>query len=136
MLKKVISTILIFLFCLGYLHQKIALSVEAYRLTDHYRKYRQLVDKRDVLLYNLSEKTSLAEINVWARHHQFEFAPSEKVIALRMNTEPQRSTHQGVDTIMQLATRLFKVPGESEVLAKEKTKKGLPQNASVPDYSD
>ena len=135
MVKKVISTILVFLFCLGYLHQKIALSVEAYRLTDRYRTYRQLVDKRDVLLYNLSEKTSLAKINVWARHNQerfplderplnqFEFAPGEKVIALRMNTEPQRNTHQGVDAIVQLATRLFKVPGESEVLAKEKTKK-------------
>jgi len=123
MLKKILITIFIFLFSLGYLHQKIALSVEAYRLTEQCRQYRQLVDKRDVLLYNLCEKTSLPQINLWARHNQFEFAEGEKVIALRMDVAPELKSTQGVDTIVQLAARLFKVPGESEVLAKDKAKK-------------
>ncbi len=123
MIRTILTTIFIFLFSLGYLHQKIALSVEAYRLTDKYAHFRQLVDKRDVLLYNLCEKTSLEEVNLWAQHNQFEFAAGEKVLALRMDTEPEAEVTPGINAVAHLAARLFKLPGESEVLAKDKTKK-------------
>ena len=82
-----ILPIFIFLPLLLYLHQKVQIYVEAYRLSNNYRHYNDLIDQKDCLLYDFAKEVSLARVNQWAQAQDFTLIDKERVFAL--NTEKQ-----------------------------------------------
>lgn len=84
-MKKILPlTISLFLFLtsLLYLHQKVQIYVEAYRLNAGYERYNELVDKRDYLMYNFAKEISLAKVNQWAKNECFSPVGRERFLAL------------------------------------------------------
>jgi len=82
-MRKVLSFIIIlFIFSLTYLHQKINIYVEAYRLTANYSQHNDLLAERDSLMCVFSKEVSLAKVNQWAQSQKFSTLNREKVIAL------------------------------------------------------
>lgn len=77
--------VFIFLSSLFFLHQKILIYVEAYKVSKNHRLYNELVDKRDYLIYNLTKETSVSKVNQWAEKNKF--LPAEKVFALNLRKE-------------------------------------------------
>ena len=84
MKKVLILTIPLFIFIssLTYLHQKVQIYVEAYRLNSNHERYNELVDKRDYLMYNFAKEVSLSKVNQWAENERFAPVGKERVIAL------------------------------------------------------
>jgi hypothetical protein len=82
-----ISVVFIFLLSLLYLHQKVLIYIEAYRLTKTHRFYNELVDRRDYLVYNLNKETSVPKVNQWAERHNFTPVSKNKVLALNLKRE-------------------------------------------------
>jgi hypothetical protein len=121
MRRLITYLIVIFTLSLIYLHQKVTLYIEAYQLSNNYRIYNELVDKRDALLYNFCKRTSLEKVNLWAESNRFR--PVEKVIALSMRpkgvVQEEKSALSGI--ITYLNNRLFVLSTQAtEALAKEK----------------
>ena len=75
--------LLVFIAGLFYLHQKIEIYVQAYRLSSSFAKHNELVDKRDYLMYNLSKEISIVRVNQWAQRENFHPVDSERVLAFR-----------------------------------------------------
>jgi hypothetical protein len=119
-MRKTIPIILpIFLFFsfLFYLHQKIQIYVEAYRLSKHYNYYNELVDKRDYLMYNFSKEVSLAKVNQWAQEENFAPVSRERLLALNIETEEPIASNK----IISLLNRFLNTStSTSTALAKEK----------------
>jgi len=119
-MKKVLPLVLVVLifslsFC--YLHQKIQIYVEAYRLSSNHHRYNELVDKRDYLMYNLAKEISLAKVNQWAQAQ--DFAPVDKGKVLALNTRVQEEIKE--NTITSLLDRFLRASvSTSTALAKEK----------------
>ncbi len=77
-----ILPVLIFLPALLYLHQKVQIYVEAYRLSSNYSCHNELVDKKDYLRYNFTKETSLLKVNQWAQAENFVPVDKENILAL------------------------------------------------------
>lgn len=111
----------VFIVCLLYLHQKVTVCVQAYTLTENHKYYNDLVDKRDVLLYNLSKRISLDKINQWAQANEFGLSGGEMVLAFRKKgSSSPVSEFSKVQGRTRLNSRIFNLPGEPEALAKNK----------------
>jgi hypothetical protein len=109
---------LLFLSTLFYLHQKVLIFVEAYKLNKNYRIYNDLVDKRDNLRYNLAKKISIVKINQWAEVNNFSFVGKERVLALNLK---RNQSPISKNKFTRLFTRFLKVPAQtSEALAEER----------------
>ena len=94
---------IIFLASALYLHQKIQIYVQAYRLSSSYNEYNELIAKRDYLMYNFSKEISIARVNQWAQHENFQPVSKEKILALRP-VEKQRSYEK---TLARLLDRIL-----------------------------
>jgi len=84
-MKKILPLtipLFIFLASLIYLHQKVQIYVEAYRLNANHERYNELVDKRDYLMYNFAKEVSLSKVNRWAENESFAPVSKERVVAL------------------------------------------------------
>ncbi|MFA7677130.1 MAG: hypothetical protein WCY34_03055 [Candidatus Omnitrophota bacterium] len=84
-MKKTLVFVLpfiLFIPSLLYLHQKVQIHIEAYRLSHNYFRYNELVDKRDYLRYNFSKEVSLAKVNQWAQLEDFSPVDKERIVAL------------------------------------------------------
>ena len=122
-MRRIIAYFLVlFIFSLGYLHQKLGLYIEAYKLSGNHKVYNDFVDKRDALMYNLCNKTSLEKVNLWVKNNKFKLAGKEKILAFNIkNVESDREKIIPQSKIMAyIKHRLFKLPVGSEVLAKDK----------------
>ena len=100
----------------------MTLHVQAYTLTQNYKHYTDLVDRRDVLLYNLSKEISLDKINHWAQVNDFDLSHGEIVLAFEnknLTTRGEREFSK-VDKRTRLNRHIFNLPGEPEALAKNK----------------
>jgi len=84
-----ILPIFIFFPLLLYLHQKIQIHIEAYQLSNNYRHYNELVDKRDNLKYCFSKEVSLAKINQWVDASDFSPVSSRQVVVLNTKEDKQ-----------------------------------------------
>ncbi len=119
-MKKIMPVFLpIFIFSssLIYLHQKVQIYVEAYRLSNNYSYHNELVDKRDYLMYNLAKEVSLAKVNQWARDQNFTPVDKEKVLAL--NTRAQEQVQE--KAINSILDRFLRASvSTSTALAKER----------------
>ncbi len=121
MKRGIICLIGIFTFLLLYLHQKISLYIEAYRLAKNYKIYNELVAKRDALMYNFYSKTSLEKLNQWAEIHQFIIPEEEKVLAYRIKKAESAYSKAGWMTVLaQVNRRIFNLPLRSQTFAEEK----------------
>jgi len=91
-MKKILPFILpVFIFlptCL-YLHQKVQIYTQAYRLSQNYGRYNELVDKRDYLMYTFSKAISLDEINQWAQKQELNPVSGRRVITLSKQDKAQ-----------------------------------------------
>ena len=100
-----------------YLHQKIQIYVEAYRLSRNFCRHNELLDKRDYLMYNFSKEVSLAKVNQWAQLENFRPVGRERVVALNIKPKEQIARNN----LTQFLSRLLKTStSTSAALAKEK----------------
>ena len=91
-MKKILPLILpvlIFLPILLYLHQKVQLYVEAYRLSNTFSYHKELIDKRDYLMYNFAKEATLAKVNQWASLKDFTPVDKGRVMALNIKRQTQ-----------------------------------------------
>lgn len=70
-----------------YLHQRVNIYVEAYRLSKQYQNYNELVDRRDFLKYNFIREVSIVKVNQWAEGNNF--LPVEKARVVALNIDEQ-----------------------------------------------
>ncbi|MBD3246465.1 MAG: hypothetical protein GF333_05580 [Candidatus Omnitrophica bacterium] len=98
--KKCMVLGVLFVLSLVYLHQKVLIFVEAYHLSARRRQLNELVDRKDALVYNLSQETHLAKINEWSESHDFKFAERERIVAL--DIEKQESPEENSFTVASL----------------------------------
>jgi len=120
-MKKVLPLIvplLIFLTALLYLHQKVQLYVEAYRLSSAFNYHKELIDKRDYLMYNFAEKATLAKVNQWASLKAFTPIDKNRIMALSIERQAQSASDK---RIVSLFNRILRASTPtSTALAKEK----------------
>lgn len=84
-MRKTLSFIVIlFIFSLVHLHQKINIYIEAYRLTANYSQHSDLLAQRDSLMCVFSKEVSLVKINQWAQGQKFSTLNRERVVALEI----------------------------------------------------
>jgi len=118
-MKKILPLALplfIFLTSLLYLHQKVQIYVEAYRLNANYQRYNELVDKRDYLMYNFAKEISLTKVNQWAKNERFSPVGRERVMA---SGAPSRRKAQG-GVMASLLNRFLRTSAStSTVLAED-----------------
>lgn len=96
LMKKALSLVLpifIFLSTLLYLHQKIQIYIEAYRLSRNFCYHNELLDKRDYLLVNFANQVSLNKVNQWVQIQQFTPVEKERIVAF--NLKKQEQVHKG-----------------------------------------
>ncbi|OQX81214.1 MAG: hypothetical protein B6D56_02945 [Candidatus Omnitrophica bacterium 4484_70.1] len=89
MRNKIILFIFLFIVTFFYLHLKVSLNVERYKLTSSYRLYNKLIDKRDALLYNLTQRTNLKIINQWAENNRFVMPSQKNLIVFNREEKPE-----------------------------------------------
>jgi len=120
MTKKIIFVFLVFFTFLLYLHQKVIIYVEAYKLNETYKTYNKLIDTRDILLYNFSKKVSLEKINSWVETNGFKLIEEDKVLALNINNPKNNLNYKKNNKFASSFNRLFSLSSISRVLARER----------------
>jgi hypothetical protein len=81
-IHPIVIIIVVFTGGFVYLHQKIGIYVEAYRLSNNRRLYNELVDKKDYLMYNFTKEISIAKVNQWAQNENFTLVSKDQVVAM------------------------------------------------------
>ncbi|NQT28269.1 MAG: hypothetical protein HQ570_01585 [Candidatus Omnitrophica bacterium] len=120
-MKKILPLILpvfIFIPALLYLHQKVQLYVEAYRLSNTFSYHKELVDKRDYLMYNFAKEATLAKVNKWASLK--DFTPVEKGRVMALDIKKQIPIARDNKVVLLLDRILRASTSTSTALAKEK----------------
>jgi len=120
MIKKIGILILLFFISFFYLRQKINIYVEGYRLNDAQKVFDKLVDRRDALLYNFSQKVSLAKINGWIEAKGFDFAKEDRILAFNISREENKEKRFRINFLASPLKRLFRVSGVSKALAEQR----------------
>ena len=114
----IILPILIFIPTLLYLHQKVQIYVEAYRLSKTFSYHKELIDKRDYLMYNFSKVATLAKVNQWASIKDFTPVDKNKVMALSIKRQAQIASNSKMSLLLG---RILKASEPTlTALAKEK----------------
>jgi hypothetical protein len=108
----------LFLATFFYLHQKVQIYVEAYRLSNNYQIYNECVDKRDYLMYNFMKQVSVSKLNEWVERNEFSSVEKGRILAL--NLEKKNSPiHK--NKLAFLFNRFLGFPtGSSTALAKDR----------------
>lgn len=121
MRRPIIIICSLFILSFIYLHQKISLSIEAYRLSSNWKVYNELVAKRDALLYNFCEQVPLDKLNLWAESNSLKLAKKENILALDVREEefPREKLTKG-GFFVPKNLRLFVFPGAQRALAEDK----------------
>lgn len=119
MIKKILLIFVLFLILLSYLHQKVSIFTEAYKLGENYQRYNKLVDRRDDLLYNFSEKVTLEKINCWAESNGFQLAKRDTVLTLNINNNQTSLENKESGGKISSFAKIFRLLGISKVLAQE-----------------
>jgi uncharacterized HAD superfamily protein len=100
-----------------YLHQKVLICVEAYKLSKNYKTYHQLVSRRDALKYNLAKDVSLVKLNEWVEKNNFSFTKKE-IVALHLENKISVSRKNKISKIF---SRFLNIPAKiPPALAEEK----------------
>ncbi|MCM8824167.1 MAG: hypothetical protein NC822_05800 [Candidatus Omnitrophica bacterium] len=89
MVKKLICIVFLFLISFFYLHQKINIYVEAYKLDDNRKIYNDLVHTLDDIRYHFYKRVSLSKINLWLEKQNFDFAKEKIVLVLNKGSSPR-----------------------------------------------
>ena len=118
MIKKTIFMILAFIAFFVYLHQKVTVYIEAYKLNESYKQLDELVDVRDDLLYNFSKRVSLTQINSWVDANGLKVADSDKVMAFNLSNGREIKNSK-MNIVFLSLKRIFRVSDGSKALAQE-----------------
>lgn len=113
-----ILPVLLFLPTLLYLHQKVQLYVEAYRLSNTFSYHKELIDKRDYLMYNFAEEATLAKVNQWASLKDFIPIDRNRIMALNIERQVQSASDSRIALLLNRILRVS-TPA-STALAEEK----------------
>lgn len=118
MRKSLPITLAVFLFIgsLLYLHQKIQIYIEAYKLGNAYGRHNELLDKRDYLMYNFSKEISLAKVNKWAQARNFASIGKERLFV--MDIKAHKATNNKIALLLDRF--LWASASTPAALAKEK----------------
>lgn len=117
-MKKILPlaiSLFIFLTGLLYLHQKVQICVEVYRLNSNHQRYNELVDKRDYLMYNFAKEISLIKVNQWAKNESFTPVGRERILAL--SSPPQKQVRNSA--IASLLNRFLKTSASTPTVLAE-----------------
>lgn len=119
MKHSIIFILIVFIFLASflYLHQKVLIFVEAYKLSKNHRIYNELVDKRDYLVYNFTKETSVLKVNQWAEKNKF--IPAEKVLALNLKRVPAQKSQNKLASLVNGLLGIGIPTGSATALAKE-----------------
>ncbi len=120
MVKKLVFMVVVFMVLLVYLHQKVAIYDEAYKLNDLYSCLNKLVETRDALLYNFSKKVSLAKINSWSDANGLTVAEGDKILAFDIGGSKEYLKKPKANIVALSLKRIFHMPGESKAMAQER----------------
>ncbi|MBU2102509.1 MAG: hypothetical protein KKF80_03855 [Candidatus Omnitrophica bacterium] len=102
-----------------YLHQKVQIYVEAYRLSKNYQIYNECVDKRDHLMYNFMKEVSLVRLNAWVDKNEFSPVQKGKMLALNRGSKKVPVSKHAFASLLQKAVGFSS--GSSTVLAQERS---------------
>lgn len=122
MKKAILIICSLFILSFIYLHQKISLSIEAYKLSSNWKAYEELVAKRDALLYNFRKKVSLDKLNLWAESNSLKLARKENVLALTIQEQksPRKEIRKAGFFVRRNSLHPFFLFREGNVLAEDK----------------
>lgn len=101
------SVILVFITIFVYLHQKIVISVENYRISKNIDEHKRLVDLRDKELRDFFSLVSCDKINEWARENKFVLAKKNSKIVLVKEASGHRKKdnnliNKGIDLVKSI----------------------------------
>lgn len=85
--KPYIFIFIFFVAVFFYLYQKVHIYVEAYQLSENCKKYKDLVDKRDHLMFNFSKQVSLTQAQQWAQNHTFSQIGKERLLVVSLKSD-------------------------------------------------
>ncbi|MFH1519097.1 MAG: hypothetical protein ABIE75_00810 [Candidatus Omnitrophota bacterium] len=120
-MKKILPLVLpviIFLPVLIYLHHKVQLYVEAYRLSNSFGYHKELIDKRDYLMYNFANQATLAKVNQWASLKDFTPVDKDRKMALNIKRQAEIVSDNKISLLLDRILRASSPT--STALAKEK----------------
>lgn len=86
-MRKFVPLLIIFVVFLGsffYLHQKVQAYIQAYKLSQNYRLYTELIDKRDCYAYYLKKKLTFAKVDKWAQENNFSPVDKQRLVVLNV----------------------------------------------------
>jgi len=118
MAKKTIFMVLVFMAFFMYLHQKVTIYIEAYKLNALYKQLDKLVDAHDNLLYNFSKRVSLTDINLWVDANGLKVVDSGKIMAFNPGNGKEIKNSK-VNIVFSSLKRIFRVSSVSKALAQE-----------------
>ncbi|MDD5194354.1 MAG: hypothetical protein PHQ96_01600 [Candidatus Omnitrophica bacterium] len=121
MSRKALSMTCAGFFFLGaffYLHQKVQIYVEAYRLSRNYQLYNECIDKRDYLMYNFMKEVSLTKLNAWVEKNNFSPIEKQKVLAFNLEKKKVPASKNKFASLLNKAIGFSS--SSSTVLAKER----------------
>ena len=110
--------VLAFTVFLVYLHQKVIIYTEAYKLNASYRQLDKLADVYDNLLYDFSKQISLTHINSWVDANGLKVADSGNVVAFNLG-RGRKVNSSKINIVFSSLKRILHVPGVSKALAQE-----------------
>ena len=120
--KPFIIVVILFLLVFFYLHQKVQIYAEAYKLSKTSHSYNELVDKRDCLMYNFNQEVSLSRLNQWAENNDFAPVGKERLLAFSLTSEGLSGSK---NRTASLFSRILGIStGSSEAMAENGKHKG------------
>ncbi len=119
MRRIILFFIIVFFLVFFYIHQKVSLNIEFYKLTSNYKLYNELVDKRDVLRYNLTQKLNLERVNQWVKNNRLVLPNEEKVLVFNLEKKTPLKTEAKRHRVVARKSHIFILSIGREALAEE-----------------
>jgi len=91
MKKFLLVSSLCFYLAVLYLHQRVQIYIEAYNLSRNYKLCKELIDKRDALLYNFYCKVPLERVNQWVESNEFKLVEKERIFAFKVSNKGEKT---------------------------------------------
>ncbi len=115
-ISPLLLVVILFVFLLAYLHQKIQIYTAAFRLNKNYNTYQELVAKKDYLSYNFSKKVSLSNVDEWVLAKNFSSPAEEKLLVFK----PDNRIKDGPVSEKSFLERIRSTASIADVFAKER----------------
>lgn len=118
--KQIVIILVVFLATAFYLHQKVGIYVEAYKLSGNYQINSELISKRDCMANIFYKKVTVARLNQWAKDNKFTALNKERVLALNFNRNKQGDPRVKLAALFNRVVGISSVSAKSNVRAQER----------------